>query len=353
MGVIQFVNPIWLAAAAVVVVPVILHLRNDRRGKVLRVGSVELLTGGVQRMAWRRRVSDWVLLLMRCLLLLALAVLMAGPVLRTGVKGWVLGSGRVADSLVKAGWEKHAFRDSLNYWEEFRLADREAPAGVLFYVRTPGLARRFGGERPVTDRDVRWDVDLAGDSVSRWTQAAWVVAGDSDRVVEGVSRATGTAFHARTVARTAVRVAVDTSVLRVAVVPDSAYRRDARYVNAALAALQKYTLRRMAVVAMGAGGYNKLLDYGAWKKGIGDSANDLLWSGAFPVWMEKLLFVDSGAGTKDLRVLDPEQVVPLAGGRTVAGAGGKGGRNLETEIWAIVILLFIIERILSHGKKKA
>src|SRR5579863_7958420 len=181
MGVIQFANPIWLAAVAAVVVPVILHLWNDRRGKVLRVGSVELLTGGARRMAWRRRVSDWLMLLMRCLLLMALAVLMAGPILRNGVKGWVLGSGRVADSLVKAGWERHAFQDSANYWEEFRLADREAPAGVPLYVRTSGLARRFGGERPVTGRGVRWDVDLAGDSVSRWTEAAWAIAGDSVR----------------------------------------------------------------------------------------------------------------------------------------------------------------------------
>jgi hypothetical protein len=350
MGVIQFANPIWLAAAAAVVVPVILHLWNDRRGKVLRVGSVELLTGGARRMAWRRRLSDWLLLLVRCLLLVALALLMAEPVLRFAVKGWVLAGGRVADSLVKAGWERHSFQDSVNYWEAFRLADREAPEGVPMYVRTSGLARRFGGERPVTGRAVRWDVDLAGDSVSRWTEEAWVLPGDSVRVIEGTSRATGTFYTPRTVGAWAV---VDTSVLRVAVIPDAAYRHDARYVKAALAALQKYTLRRIIVVDRDAGGYNKLLDYGAWKRGIGDSVNDLLWSGAFPVSMEKLLFVEKGAGEKDLRVLDPEQIVPLTDGKTIAGPGVKGGRNVEDVIWGIVILLFIIERILSHGKKKA
>src|SRR5579872_4843154 len=112
----QFLNPIWLAAAAAIVVPVLLHLWNDRRGKVLQVGSVELLAGGRRRMAWRRRVSEWLLLVVRCLLLVALALLMAGPVRRFAVKGWVLGGGRVADSLVKAGWERHSFRDSANYW---------------------------------------------------------------------------------------------------------------------------------------------------------------------------------------------------------------------------------------------
>jgi hypothetical protein len=350
MGVIQFANPIWLAAAAAVVVPVILHLWNDRRGKVLRVGSVELLTGGVRRMAWRRRLSDWLLLLVRCLLLVLLAMLLADPVLRTGAMGWVLGTGRVADSLVNAGWERHSFEDSVNYWEEFRLADRKAPAGVPMYVRTSGLARRFGGERPVTGREVRWEVIPPGDSVNRWTQAAWVVSRDSVRVVDGLSRSTETVFTPRMAGGS---IGGDTSVLRVAVIPDAAYRHDARYVKAALAALQKYTLRRIIVVDQDAGGYNQLLDYGAWKKSIGDSVNDLLWSGAFPVSIEKLLFVEKGAGEKDLRVLDPEQIVPLRDGKTIAGPGVKDGRNVEGVIWGIVILLFIIERILSHGKKKA
>jgi hypothetical protein len=346
----QFLNPIWLAAAAAMVVPVILHLWNDRRGNVLRVGSVELLTGGVRRMAWRRWLSDWLLLFVRCLLLVALALLMAGPVLRSVVKGWVLGEGRVADSLVKSGWERHSLRDSVNYWEAFRLADGEAPAGVPLYIRTSGLARRYSGERPVTDRAVRWDVDLAGDSVCRWTEEAWVLPEDSVRVIAGTSRATGTFYTPRTVGASAN---VDTSVLRVAVVADAAYRKDARYVKAALAALRKYTLRRMVVVDGNGGGYDRILDYGAWKKSKGDTLNELVWSRAFPVWMEKLLFVDTGAGAKDLRVLDPDQVVPLVGGRAVAGAGVMEGKNVETVIWGIVILLFIIERILSHGKKKA
>jgi hypothetical protein len=203
--VIQFVNPIWLAAGAAIVVPVILHMWNHRRGKVLRIGSVELLTGGVQRMAWRRLVSQWLLLLVRCLLLLALAVLLARPVFRKGAgsKGWVLTmgtGGQVADSLVEAGWERQVFPDSNNYWQGFRVADRMAPAGVPFYIRTPGLARQFRGERQVTSREVRWEVYTPPDSVQRWVEAAWRLAGDSIRVVEGLSRATGTSYIAKTVA---------------------------------------------------------------------------------------------------------------------------------------------------------
>jgi hypothetical protein len=212
---------------------------------------------------------------------------------------------------------------------------------------------------------------LAGDSVNRWTQAAWVVSGDSIRVVEGISRATGTAFHPRTVGSSA---GGDTSVLRVAVVADAAYREDARDVKAALAALQKYTMRRMVLVDGGGdwliwlsdkpaadkGGYKKVFDYAAWKKSKGDGVNDLILSGEFPVWLGKLLFAEKGpasakasAGEKDLRVLDPAQVVPLRGERGVAGAGVMEGRNVDGLMWGIIILLFITERILSHGKEKA
>ena len=162
---IHLLQPLWLGAMAAIAAPVILHFWNDRRGKVLRIGSVSLLTGASQRMAWSRRLSQWWLLLLRCLLLILLAVLLAGPYWRTGgtghVKGWVLedagvrgrgaapvatGEGRataVIDSLVNAGWERHVMSDSENYWNGFRAADSTAPAGVPFFMVTTGLAAIF------------------------------------------------------------------------------------------------------------------------------------------------------------------------------------------------------------------
>src|ERR1700734_3120676 len=107
----QLLQPIWLGAMAVISVPVAVHLWNDRRGKVLRIGSVALLSGVTKRLAWSRRITQWWLLLLRCLLLLALAFLLGGPYWTRPApegKGWVLveGSGgpykRVIDSLVKA-----------------------------------------------------------------------------------------------------------------------------------------------------------------------------------------------------------------------------------------------------------
>jgi hypothetical protein len=100
--------------------------------------------------------------------------------------------------------------------------------------------------------------------------------------------------------------------------------------------------------------------------------NGLVWSSDFPVLLEKLLFerpafADGSAGGKDRRMLDPQQIVPLrgdkvdhpyAGLRAMLGeAGGKSrgapspDGQAETELFWIVLFLFILERILVNAKQ--
>ena len=359
---IHLLQPLWLGAMAAIAAPVILHFWNDRRGKVLRIGSISLLTGASQRMAWSRRLSQWWLLLLRCLLLILLAILLAGPYWRrTGgarsVKGWVLedagaaGAGRevVIDSLVKAGWERHILRDSLNYWNGLRAADSEAPVGAPLYMVTTGLVQRFSGERPSTERDVHWDVYAPMDSIRHWIRAAWLSGPDSVRVLTGLSRSTGSNYSEKTVARdNQQQVAVDTSVLRVEVSTDPAYRQDGRYVMAALRALQQYTGRRIEVVETGrvpAGPFARVVFDADW--------NGMGWDGSLPVRMEKLLYGEDTDVVEDRRVIDPAQILPAHGGRS----GGKEaavdpGINMAPVVWWLILLLFIIERVVSHGKRK-
>ncbi len=238
-------------------VPVIVHLWNLRRGKVLRIGSIALLTESSRRLAWSRRITQWWLLILRCLLLLFLALLLAHPYWSRRVvsgKGWVLTSGSagpyfmLVDSLLKAGYERHELEDSGNYWVGFSRADKSAPAEMPFYVFTPGLASRFAGERPVTGRAVHWYSYAPVDSASRWIQAAWTHSGDSIQVLEGSSRSTGTSWQRRVVPGRGVEyegIKVDTGVLRYRIYADGAYRADGKYVQAALRALRQMTGRPM------------------------------------------------------------------------------------------------------------
>ena len=214
-----------------------------------------MLAGASQRMSWSRRLSQWWLLLLRCLLLLALAVLLAGPFWRHAVtgKGWVLEVGAadsayrpLIDSLVKAGYERHLLEDSWNYWDGFRVADRQAPAGVPFYIFSTALAGRYSGERPLTDRVVHWYTYTPMDSVRHWIRRAWSDGTDSIRVLTGSSRSTGTFYsHESVAAGSLLSVPVDTAVLRVTIYTDPAYREDGRYIAAAVKALQAFTRRRV------------------------------------------------------------------------------------------------------------
>ncbi len=364
---------------AAIAAPVILHFWNDRRGKVLQVGSISLLKEASQRMAWSRRLSQWWLLLLRCLLLILLAILLAGPYWRrTGkgeqVKGWVLTDtalggtgtrwGQEIDSLVGAGWERHLLSDSVNYWNGFRAADTVAPAEVPFYVVTTGLLGRFSGVRPLTNRVIHWDTYTPTDSVSHWMQSAWLVGSDSIRVLSGMSRSTGSIYTGETVAPgSQLPVKVDTSVLRVVVCTDAAYRQDGRYVGTALRALQQYTRRRLEIEETDRA--PEKADWLFWLSARPVPAgafahvsrfdphwNEPEWSGSLPVIMEKLLYGEDTDVVEDRRVIDPVQILPAHGGERRGGVEAGGKIDLAPVLWWLILLFFIIERIVSHGKRK-
>lgn len=334
----NFLQPIWLAAMAGVMVPVIVHFWNDRRGKVLRIGSIALLEGASQRMSWSRRISQWWLLVVRCLLVVVLALLMAGPYWSgAGVvsKGWVLvDSGAVGmygkriDSLVKAGWTRRELR-SADYWEAFRGEDRQAPGGVDFWVFSSGLINHFIGLRPFSDRVVHWEVYAPKDSVAEWVEKTWAVSEDSARVMRGTAKLTGSVFSYETVARTA---GVDTTTLDIGV---DGGRRDAHYLVAALKTVQEFTHRRMRVRMTGA------------SDAIWDSGwNALVWDRKFPALVARRVLGEEGPGAHDLRMIDAGQAMPLKGRGEIHPAA-MTTIDLGPAVWGLLLLLFMLERWLS------
>lgn len=335
---LQLLEPIWLAAMGGIIVPVLVHLWNDRRGTVLRIGSVALLAGATKQLALRKRISDWWLLILRCLLLMALAFLLAGPYWQRASrgKGWVLvASGAstddayhgMIDSLVAAGYERHVLRDSLDYWSGFRVADREAPTGLSFYVFTPGLVSRFNGMRPVTQRDVHWYTYALADSVVRWEQRRWVFGKDSMVVLNGVTRATGTSWERK---KEALAGVVDTTVF--------SYRAngaEAKYIVAAMKALAKVTGRP---IAEGNGVV------------VGDHIDSaLVWSGRLPEFLSALLPVDTPR--HDLRMIDPRQVAPEHRELRREEKAVLEDVDLGPWVWGLILLLFVLERIIAFNAK--
>ncbi|MDO6434974.1 BatA domain-containing protein [Flavitalea sp. BT771] len=249
---LQLLQPIWLFAMAGIVFPVVIHLWNNKQGKVLAIGSVALLEKTSRKKSRSRTVSEWLLLLMRCLLLLLLALLLAGPYWKktdgAGKKGWVLvgeeplrGEVRaVMDSLIKIGWERHDLAGA-SRWADVSSLDRQAAPEIPFCIFSDDLLQHFAGARPVTTRMVRWYVNPAGDSVVKWVDKMWAMEHDSVGVISGSSGPTGSTYKYEEMERRAAD-RLDTSVLRVAIYADGI---DGQWVGAAVRALQQFTHRRL------------------------------------------------------------------------------------------------------------
>ncbi len=74
--------PLWLLALAALALPLALHLLARGRGRRVRVGSVRLLATAPPRRPRRLQLQRPLLLLLRCLLLAAAVLALAGPQLR-------------------------------------------------------------------------------------------------------------------------------------------------------------------------------------------------------------------------------------------------------------------------------
>ena len=302
----QFLNPIWLFAAAAVAIPVAIHLWNIRPGKVLKVGSISLMDAASRKSSRSLKLLDIPLLIMRCLLLVVLALLLAAPLWQkrlqsTKVKGWVLipketlqeaypkFKSRI-DSLTNAGYEFHYFdrgfpksdlkqilanaKDSIanastkqvNYWGLINQLDTVVTPALPVYVFTPNQANYFKGQKPEVALNLHWQTYTAKDSTNTWIQGAWFNSNNTIRVVQGNSKPSGTTYTNADIksgnslynvtinnGRATVslkngdqqQVVVDTTTLQIAVYADN--NIDAGYLKASLQAVSQFTHRKISI----------------------------------------------------------------------------------------------------------
>ena len=179
-----FAEPLWLLGLAAIAVPIAIHLRGKRVGRVVRVGSVRWLDGVPAAWAPARRVRRIPLLLLRCAVLVALSLALARPYLRaSGGEAWVLVAPEVAsrvslDSLRRLGRVRllatgfpsidrvppDSTPQPTDIWSLLREADAAAPAGVRLVVVAPGTVAYLRGVRPELSHAVEY-VAAPADSV--------------------------------------------------------------------------------------------------------------------------------------------------------------------------------------------
>ncbi|HEY0244360.1 MAG TPA: BatA domain-containing protein [Mucilaginibacter sp.] len=309
----QFLNPIWLFAAAAVVIPVAIHLWNIRPGKVLKVGSISLMDAASRKSSRSFKLLDIPLFILRCLLLILLALLLAIPVWQkklqaTKVKGWVLVPKESLqdtyskfktgiDSLTNAGYEFHYFNqgfeiadlkkimghpnDSVstetiqpNYWSLVDQLNAKVPSTLPVYIFTPNRISGFTGLKPQVALNLHWQTYIPADSSSTWIAGAWFNNNNTIRVAQGISKPSGTTYTYTNIQAgnqpnspfnvninngqptvslktgDKATINVDTAVLQIAIYTDN-NTADADYLKAALQAVSQFTQHKTVIKQYG------------------------------------------------------------------------------------------------------
>lgn len=182
--------PIGLLALTALLVPIVIHLWRIKQGKTFKVGSISLMGESAASNARSFVISDWLLLLLRCLLLAILALLLAQPFLKgkplAKQGGWILveqqnlkatyqNHRKTIDSLLNKGFEfrqlglgfkslslkdtANATTDSLaplSYTSLLKQANHQLPNQYPVWIFAPKTALGFEEELPKLHLQVHW-----------------------------------------------------------------------------------------------------------------------------------------------------------------------------------------------------
>ncbi|GGC59397.1 hypothetical protein GCM10011387_11330 [Pedobacter quisquiliarum] len=283
---IQILYPLGLLAALGILVPVIIHLWNIKSGKTLKIGSVFLLGTPTNQRSRSFRVQDWPLLLLRTLLILLAAMLIAEPVYVSTQKatkqaGWVLlekaefsniwkQEHATLDSLIKAGYKIHDLaydfpkievKDSattfstpssgkLPYHALLKQLDHLHPAGTNIHIFAANERGNFRGVEPAKHLNVHWELLQPDSTNSTWLAAAYQLQNGGVRTLEAVAGDKGTYYkttQTSTGANPEIPIDTATTVVQLYAPNNMA---DAEYVRAAVKAIAQYTERKISIAVL-------------------------------------------------------------------------------------------------------
>jgi hypothetical protein len=263
-----WLSPLWLAALAALAVPLFIHLRRQRIGRRIQVGSVRHLAGAAMPRRRRLRLRDPWLLALRCAILGLVALALAEPAISRTERpaGWVLvapsllgdsailRSDPVLDSLRRTGTAVRSLSpgfptadlrgpsvapadtSAVDLWSLLGAADQALPAGSSIVAVVPAELSLARGRRPAlaTRVTIRRASRPAADSVA--IEQSWTRHDSVFRVI-GSLRGGGMRRRIEVAPRTARDTSLpplDSTTIRIAAGPGRA--DDARYLRAAFGA---------------------------------------------------------------------------------------------------------------------
>ncbi|NIG54196.1 BatA domain-containing protein [Chitinophaga sp. Cy-1792] len=263
---LHLLQPIWMFLSAGIIVPVLIHMWHRKPGRILRIGSIQLLKPATVRHSRSLGLSELLLLLLRCIFLLLLALLLSQLQWKSPFskehRGWIILEDRAyphfkktIDSLIESGCELRRFDTAFtrinikhlpvndtateSYWSLLKRLETLVPADFPLYVFSGNQQRRFHGTRIATDLMLHWYTYTNKDTVGNWNAYTFALDKDSVREVNGTAAWNGITYQQ--VSRVA---GTPLSPLSVCLYADDQVA-DSRYLRAAIMAVQDYSGRKI------------------------------------------------------------------------------------------------------------
>lgn len=284
---LQLLSPIGLLALTGLIVPLIIHLWNVKQGKRIKIGSIALLGESSSLSSRSFRLTDWLLLILRLVLLALLALLLAQPLLRTKAnktaqQGWILMSRsafhkvypserKTIDSLVKLGYELHDFgvgfnkfslKDtsisyslatlpSVTYTALFNQLNKQLPEGFPVWVFADHRLNKFGLMQRENHLSLNWRSLKNTDTLSKWSLS------QDGQTYEATSVPAYTSYRKTTPVTAKPKLSV--------LIYDGNGQTESAYLRAALQAIADFTQRDLNIRSWnGAGQHTAVADLAFW-----------------------------------------------------------------------------------------
>jgi hypothetical protein len=287
-----FLYPIGLLALAGLIIPVLIHLWSVKQGKVLKIGSIALLGENATASSKSIQLTDILLFILRCLLIILLASVLAAPYLKSTVedkqhKGWILidqskiskayqTNRSTIDSLLNLGFELRDFnlgfnqfglKDSsevrtpaskLSYTALLNQLNKPIPAGYTAYIFADQRLVNFDGPIPKPSFKLVWKELHATDTLKTWTTKflAKQYAGKSSPSLTNYTS----------------NGSQNLPTLRALIYDPSG--NDAKYISAVLYAISDFTKRKIEIKA--------------WNSATSGDADVIFWLSENPIAKAKL-----------------------------------------------------------------
>lgn len=260
----QLLYPIGLLALAGLIIPVIIHLWSVKKGRTLKIGSINLLGESANATSRSFRITDWLLFILRCLLLIIVSFLLAQSLFQKKISsktklGWILidqnqftsvyaGHQKTIDSLLKLDFELHDFnfgfkqfelkdslqktqKTTLSYHSLFKKLNKSIPNGYTAYLFAPKRLADFEGDLIKINYQLNWLEVKTTDTLKTWT------SNFLGKDYEAKSSPTLTSYTSKPIQ--------DLPSLTVMIA--EAKGNDSKYIKAALKTIGDYTKRKIEI----------------------------------------------------------------------------------------------------------